>query len=60
METEPKQQIKNEPDEEAPDEEALEIMESQGLDQEAAERVQKIMEDLGVDEDDAVELMDEL
>jgi hypothetical protein len=31
-------------------------MESHDLDKDTAERVQEIMEDLGVDEDDAVEL----
>ena len=40
----------------APDEEVQEIMESHDLDQDTAERVQEIIEDLGVDEDDAVEL----
>lgn len=31
-------------------------MENHDLDQDTAERVQEIMEDLGMDEDDAVEL----
>ena len=48
--------IKDEPAEEAPDEEFAELMESHDLDKDTAERVQEIMEDLGVDEDDAVEL----
>ncbi|MFA6599365.1 MAG: hypothetical protein WCS69_16710 [Ignavibacteriaceae bacterium] len=48
--------IKEEPAEEAPDEEVAELMESHDLDKDTAERVQEIMEDLGVDEDDAVEL----
>ena len=48
--------IKDEPAEEAPDEEVAELMESHDLDKDTAERVQEIMEDLGVDEDDAVEL----
>jgi hypothetical protein len=48
--------IKNDPAEEAPDEEVAGIMETHDLDKNTAERVQEIMEDLGVDEDDAVEL----
>lgn len=48
--------IKDDPAEEAPDEEVAELMESHDLDKDTAERVQEIMEDLGVDEDDAVEL----
>jgi hypothetical protein len=47
---------KDEPTEEAPDEEVVELMETHDLDKDTAERVQEIMEDLGVDEDDAVEL----
>jgi hypothetical protein len=35
-------------------------METHDLDKDTAERVQEIIEDLGVDEDDAVELVDEL
>jgi hypothetical protein len=35
-------------------------MESHDLDKDTAERVQEIMEDLGVDEDDAVELDESL
>lgn len=42
--------------EETPDEEVAELMETHDLDKGTAERVQEIMEDLGVDEDDAVEL----
>ncbi len=53
-------QIKNEPDEEAPDEEVAELMETHDLDKDTAERVQEIMEDLGVDEDDAVEIEESL
>lgn len=48
--------IKEEPAEEAPDEDVAELMESHDLDKDTAERVQEIMEELGVDEDDAVEL----
>jgi len=48
--------IKHEPDEGAPDEEVVELMETHDLDKDTAERVQEIMEDLGVDEDDAVEI----
>jgi hypothetical protein len=47
--------IENE-QEEAPDEEVVELMESHDLDKDTAERVQEIMEDLGMDEDDAVDL----
>ena len=52
--------IKNEPAEEAPDEDVKELMESHDLDKDTAERVQEIMEDLGVDEDDAVEIEESL
>lgn len=52
--------IKDDPAEEAPDEEVTELMETHDLDKDTAERVQEIMDDLGVDEDDAVELVDEL
>ncbi|PIY78384.1 MAG: hypothetical protein COY83_00190 [Parcubacteria group bacterium CG_4_10_14_0_8_um_filter_48_154] len=48
--------IKDEPAEEAPDEEVAELMETHDLDKDTAERVQDIMEDLSVDEDDVVEL----
>ncbi|HNP75323.1 MAG TPA: hypothetical protein PKL09_03075 [bacterium] len=48
--------IKDNPAEEAPDEEVAELMESHDLDKDTAERVQEIMEDLGVDEDDAIEI----
>lgn len=47
---------KNDPENEAPEEEVAELMETHDLDKDTAERVQEIMEDLGVDEDDAVEL----
>ena len=43
-------------EEEALNEEVVELMETHDLDKDTAERVQEIMEDLGVDEDDAVEL----
>lgn len=52
--------IKDDPAEEAPDEEVAELMESHDLDKDTAERVQEIMEDLGVDEDDAVEIEESL
>ena len=52
--------IKNEPAEEAPDEDVKELMESHDLDRDTAERVQEIMDDLGVDEDDAVEIEESL
>ncbi len=48
--------IKGEPSEEAPDEDVKDLMESHDLDKDTAERVQEIMDDLGVDEDDAVEI----
>ncbi len=48
--------IKDTSDEEAPDEEVAELMETHDLDKDTAERVHEIMDDLGVDEDDAVEL----
>ena len=51
---------KNKPDEEAPDEDVKELMESHDLDKDTAERVQEIMDDLGVDEDDAVEIEESL
>ena len=52
--------IKNEPAEEAPNEDVKELMESHDLDKDTAEHVQEIMEDLGVDEDDAVEIEESL
>ena len=52
--------IKDEPAEEAPDEEVAELMETHDLDKDTAERVQEIMGDLGVDEDDAVEIEESL
>ena len=48
--------IKGGPAEEDPDEEVAELTEAHDLDKDTAERVQEIMKDLGVDEDDAVEL----
>ena len=52
--------IKNEPAEEALDEDIKELMESHDLDKDTAERVQEIIEDLGVDEEDAVEIEESL
>ncbi len=52
--------IKDEPAEEAPDEDVKELMKSHDLDQDTAERVQEIMDDLGVDEYDAVEIEESL
>ncbi len=52
--------IKNDPTEEAPDEDVKELMKSHDLDQDTAGRVQEIMDDLGVDEDDAVEIEENL
>ena len=52
--------IKDEPAEEAPDENVKKLMEIHDLDKDTAERVQEIMEDLGVDEDDAVEIEENL
>ena len=52
--------IKDEPAEEVPDEDVKELMESHDLDKDTAERVQEIMGDLGVDEDDAVEIEESL
>jgi hypothetical protein len=46
--------------EEAPDEDVRELMKSHDIDQDTAERVQEIMDDLGVDEDDAIELEENL
>ncbi len=43
---------------EAPTEETVELMESHDLDKETAERVQEIMDECGVDEDDAVEIVE--
>ncbi len=51
--------IESEPDDEATDEQIVELMESHDLDQDTAERVRDIMDDLGVDEDDAIELEEE-
>ena len=52
--------IKNEPTDEAPDEDIKELMESHDLDHDTAERVQEIIEEYDVDEDDAVELEENL
>jgi hypothetical protein len=52
----PDDPTKDESAEEAPDEEVAELMETHDLDKDTAERVHEIIEDLGVDEDDAVEL----
>ena len=41
-----------------PDEEVRELMESHDLDADTAERVRDTMDELGVDEDDAVELVE--
>lgn len=41
------------------DEDLKEVMETHDLDQDSAERVLEIMDELGVDEDDAVELENE-
>lgn len=43
-----------------PDEETKRIMEVHGLDKEDAEKVQEIMEKEGINEDEAVELLEEL
>jgi len=40
------------------DDDIRELMESHDLDKETAERVQEIMDECGVDEDDAVEIME--
>lgn len=40
--------------------EIVEIAENQGIDLEDAERVKEIMDEEGLDEDEATELMDEL
>jgi len=52
--------IKDEPDDESPDEDIKEIMEAHDLDKDEAEQVQELMDELGVDEDEAVEIMQEL
>ncbi|MCX6795782.1 MAG: hypothetical protein NT165_03625 [Candidatus Falkowbacteria bacterium] len=51
----------NDPDDEteqfdAPDEDTLDLMKNYDIDLETAEHVQEIMDELGVDEDEAVEL----
>ena len=43
-----------------PNEEIKELMESQDLDQETAERVQAVMDELGVDGGEAVEIEEAL
>lgn len=47
-------------EDEVPDEEIRELMETHDLDQDTAERVQEIMEEYSVDEDDAVEIEESL
>lgn len=42
-----------------PDADIKELMQTHDLDQDAAERVSELMDELGVDEDDAVELESE-
>jgi len=42
------------------DEETIRIMKEYDLDEDDAERVQEIAEEWGIDEDEAVELMDDL
>lgn len=56
---ESKQQIENEPTEEAPDEDVRELMASHDLDEDTAEQVREAMDEYGVDEDDAVDLVEE-
>lgn len=51
----------NDPDDEnkqfdTPDEDTLDLMKNYDIDLETAEHVQEIMDELGVDEDEAVEL----
>ena len=50
----------HEPDEEAPDEDIKELMESHGLDRDEAEKVQELMDVEGLEEEEAIELMDDL
>lgn len=42
-----------------PDKEIIRIMEEYDLDKDDAEKLQEISEDLGIDEDDAIELLEE-
>ena len=42
-----------------PDPDIKELMQTHDIDQDAAERVSELMDELGVDEDDAVELENE-
>lgn len=42
------------------DEETLRIMKEYDLDEDGAERVQEIVEEWGIDEDEVVELIDDL
>lgn len=42
------------------DEETTRIMEDYDLDKDAAEKVQEIVEEYGINEDEAVELLDDL
>ena len=48
------------PTKEPPDDDIKELMESHDLDEASAEHVNEVIEDLGVDEDEAVELAEEL
>jgi len=43
-----------------PDDDVKDLMSSHDLDQESAEYAKEVMEDLGVDEDEAVELAENL
>lgn len=43
-----------------PDEETKRIMEEYDLDKDDAEKVQEITDEWGIDEDEAIELLDEL
>lgn len=52
--------MKDGPVEETPNEEVIELMETYDLDKDTAERVQEIVEDLGVDESDAVDIEESL
>ena len=48
----------NQDNQEAPDQEIQELMESEGLDEDTAKQVQELMDEYGVDESDAIELID--
>ena len=43
-----------------PDEETIRIMEEYDLDEDDAERAQEIADEWGIDEDEAIELIDDL